>query len=68
MFSLFAQGVGWSLAHYAILVIIIAAVVAILMVILRQMGVGVPPFVVNILWIILAAFVGVLAIKFLLSL
>jgi hypothetical protein len=58
---------GGGIASWAVWIIIVAAIVAIVVVICRQMGVAIPPFVVTILWIILAAVIGVLAIKFLLS-
>jgi hypothetical protein len=59
---------GYSLMQIAVFVIVIAAACAIVFVILRQMGVEIPGFIVQILWILLAAFVGILALYFLVSL
>lgn len=52
-----------SLAALAIWLIVIAAIVAVVVVVLRQLGVSIPPFVVTILWIVAAAVLGVLAIR-----
>jgi hypothetical protein len=59
---------GYSLVQFAVLIIVIAAIVGIVWVILNQMGVAIPGFIVQIAWIILAAFVGILALYFLVSL
>ena len=61
---LLAQFVGGSIAYYAMVIILLAAVIGIVIVITRQMGVAIPPFIITVLWIILAAIVGILAIKF----
>jgi hypothetical protein len=60
-------GMSGAIAHWAIIIILIAAVAGIMFVVLRQMGINIPPFVVMIFWILVAAFVGIVAIKFLLS-
>jgi hypothetical protein len=44
---------------------IIAGVIAILYVILRQTGVQIPPFIVQIFWIVLAVVIGCIAVAFL---
>jgi hypothetical protein len=68
MLSLLAQaGMAGSIAHWAIIIILIGAVAGIMFVVLRQMGVEIPTFIVTIFWIIVACFVGIVAIKFLLS-
>ena len=68
MMPLFAQLVGgYSLYQLLILIIVIGAAVAITFVILRQMGVVVPPFIITIAWILLAVFIGVIALRFLFS-
>lgn len=59
---------GMSVAEIAIWIIIIAAICAIVFVVLRKFGMAVPDFVVSIFWIIVAAVVGILAIKFVVSL
>ena len=59
---------GLSLVQLAIAIIVIAGIIGIVMVVLRQMNVAVPKFIVNILWIIFAVVIGVVAIKVLVSL
>lgn len=58
---------GLSLFQLAILIVVIAGVVAVVMVVLNQMGIAVPSFIVKILWIIFAVVIGVVAIKFIAS-
>lgn len=60
-----AQVAAWGLVQWAIAIIVMMGVAAIVAVVLRQMGWQVPPFVVTILWIVFAIFVGIIAIKFL---
>jgi hypothetical protein len=55
------------LASWAIWLIIVAAVLGIAWVVVKQMGIPIPAWVGQILGIIFLAIVGVLAIKFLLS-
>lgn len=59
---------GYSVAQIAVIIIIIAAIVAITFVILRQMGINPPAWLITIMWIILAAVVGIFAIRLLLGL
>ena len=59
-----AQLAGYSLIHLLIVIIIVAACVGIAMVVLKQAGIVVPPFIITIGWIVLAAAVGILAIRF----
>jgi hypothetical protein len=63
--ALLAQVGALTVAQWAIVIIVIAGIVGIVMVIMRQAGVAIPPFIVTVLWIILAVVVGVVAIKFL---
>jgi hypothetical protein len=66
--DLLAQAsVAGELGHYVILAIIVAGIVGIGLVAARAAGLTVPAFVVTIAWILLACVVGVVAIKFLLS-
>jgi hypothetical protein len=58
---------GYSLGQLAIFVVIIAAVVALVYVALRQFGITIPPWVVQVFWIIVVAFVVIAAIKLVLS-
>lgn len=59
---------GWSLFEIFRAIIVIAAAIGIVYVILRVVGVTIPPWVVQIFWILLAAFVGILALGLLFSL
>jgi hypothetical protein len=59
---------GWGIVQIVIAIIVIAAVVGIMYVCLQQFGIQIPPFVVKIFWIVVAAVVGILAIRFLLTL
>lgn len=54
---------GYSLAQLAIIVVVVAAVVALVYVALRQFGIGIPPWVIQVFWILVVAFVVVVAIK-----
>lgn len=65
---LLAQAVGWSIGHMAIAIVILAAVVAIVFVALKQFNIAVPGWVVHVAWIVVVAMVCILAIRFLLSL
>lgn len=57
-----------GIAHWAVIAIVLIGIIAIAYVIIRQMGVNIPPFVTQILWIIILVVLGVVAINFLLSL
>ncbi len=66
---LLSQVAGWGLVgQIAIAVIVVAAIVAVVFIIIRKMGVAIPDWVIQIFWILVLAVVGVLAIKFLLGL
>lgn len=64
---LLAQIGAWGLAQWAIAIIVLAGIIAIVIVVTKQMGVQIPPFIVHVLWIILAVIIGVVAVKFLLT-
>lgn len=62
----FAQaGAAASVVHYIIIAMIVAGVIGIAFVVARQAGVVVPAFIIQILWILLAVVIGVMAISFL---
>jgi len=54
-----------NLGGWAILLIILAAVVAIVLIACRAMGVGIPPWVISVGWVLVIAFVCVGAVKLL---
>jgi hypothetical protein len=59
---------GMSLFRLAIVAVVIAGIAAIVMIILPQIGITVPAFIIKILWIIFVVVIGVVAIKFVWSL
>lgn len=61
---LLAQLAGYSLLSWIIIAILVAGAVAVLVVVLKQFGVAIPPFVVTIFWILVAVVIGVVAVKF----
>ena len=66
--AVFAQFGGYSIIQLLILIIVIAAVIGIVIVVIRQMGVQIPQFIIMIAWIVLAAIVGIFAIKLVIGL
>ena len=69
LFAQFARPLSWGLGELVIALIIFGAIVAIAYVILRHaMGVTIPQWLINVFWIVVAAAVGIIAIRFLLSL
>ena len=63
MNSLLALITHWGIGEIAIAIVVIAAVVALVYVALRQFGVSIPPWVVQIFWIVVVAFVVIFAIR-----
>lgn len=59
---------GWTLTDLAVAVVVVAAVIALVVVALRQFGVAIPGWVQQVFWIIVVAFVVVAAIKIVASL
>ncbi len=58
---------AWGFGEIIIAIIVIAACVGIMYVALRVFGVGIPPWVVQIFWIVVVAFVAIFAIRLLLG-
>jgi hypothetical protein len=58
---------GYSIGQIAIAVVIVAAVVALVVIALRQFGIAIPPWVVQVFWVIVVAFIVICAIKLVLS-
>ena len=59
---------GYSLVQIAIAIVIIAAIVALVTIALRQFGVAIPPWVIQVFWVIVVTIVIILAIRFISSL
>lgn len=54
---------GLSIPDLAILIVAIAAIVALVFVALRQFGIAIPGWVVHVFWILVVAFVIIVAIR-----
>lgn len=68
MLPVLAQGAaGFSVAQMALVVLGIAAIVAILFICLRWMGIEIPQPIIMIFWVLVALVVGAFAIKFVAS-
>lgn len=64
MIAMFVGPVGsWSIAEFAIAIVAIAAIVALVYVALNKFGVQIPDWVKQVFWIIVVAFVVIFAIK-----
>ncbi len=63
-----AAGFEWDFEHIALAVIICAGIVGVTLVILRVMGVVIPPWIWTVIWICAAVVVGCIAVKFIASL
>lgn len=59
---------GYTIGEIIIAIIIIAAAVAIMYVALKQMGVAIPPWVIQIFWIVVVCIVAIIAVRIVLSL
>ena len=70
MFSLLAQIMirGWGIGEMAIAIVIIVAVVALVLIGCRAMGVEIPGWVVQVFWVIIIAMVIIAGIRFVMSL
>ena len=58
---------AWSFGEWGIAIIIVAAVVAVVVVALRQFEITIPPWAVKVFWIFVVAAVCIAAIRLLLS-
>ncbi len=65
MLPLIAQGLaGWGVVHWALAIIVTIGVIAIVIVFIKQTGVAIPPFIISVLWIVLAVIICCSAILF----
>lgn len=68
MNSIFALWQGtWGIADYAIMIVIIAGIIAAVTVGVKAMGLAIPAWFIQILWILVIVFVVVAAIRILTS-
>ncbi len=58
---------GYSLIQIIIFFIVLCGVIGILIVVMRQTGVQIPPWIITIAWIVLVCFVAIFAIRLLMS-
>lgn len=58
---------GWSLVDILIAVVVIAACVALVWVAIRQFGIAIPDWVMQVFWIVVVAVVVIFAIRFITS-
>lgn len=56
---------SYTLIQWIIIAIVLAGIIGIALVVIRQAGITLPSWVVQILWIVLLVVVAVIAIKFL---
>jgi len=56
---------GYDLIHWVLIAIVLAGIIGIALVVIRQAGVAIPGWVIQIFWIVLAVVVAVIAIRFL---
>jgi bacteriorhodopsin len=60
-------GIGFDVGRWAIIAVVVAAIIGVVYVGLQQAGIAIPAFVVRVFWIVVAAVICVVAIKFLLG-
>lgn len=68
MFPLAQFAAQGSILYYLVIIIVIAAVIGIVLVALRQFGVAIPSWAVQIGWIVVVAVVATVAIKIVMGL
>lgn len=68
LIPMLALSIPGGIAGFAIWVVIIAAIVAIVFIACKAMGVAIPDWVIKVLWILVIAAVCIWAIKFLMTL
>lgn len=54
---------GYSLVQIAVAIVIIAAICALVTIAMRQFGVAIPPWVIQVFWVVVITVVIILAIK-----
>jgi hypothetical protein len=62
-----AQATGYSIGQIAILIVVLLAVCGLVLVATRQFGIQIPAWLMQVLGIVVVAFVVIVAIKFVLS-
>jgi hypothetical protein len=68
LFAIWQGAIGtWGVADYAIAIVIIAGIIAALFIGLRQLGIAIPGWLVQVFWVLVVVFVIVAAIRILAS-
>ncbi len=68
LFALWSGPISsWGIGDIACALLVIAGIVAVFLIASKQLGFTLPPWVIQILWVLAVVFVGILAIKFLMS-
>lgn len=57
----------WGIGEYAIAIVAIAAIVALVFIALRKFGIAIPDWIVQIFWVLIVAFVVIAAIRIVMS-
>lgn len=55
---------GPEIIHLIIIIMVVCAVIGIAYIVMKQAGIAVPGFIVQIAWIVLAVVVGIVAIRY----
>lgn len=55
----------WTVGNWAMAILVVAGIVAIVGIILRVLKIAIPEWIIMILWVLLAVVIGCAAIKFL---
>lgn len=63
-----AAGAGLTIMHWIIIVVAVLAIIGIAIAASKQFGVPIPPFFIQVMWILIVAVVAIVAIKFLIDL
>jgi hypothetical protein len=63
-----AAGVATGIASWMIILIVVAGVIGVAIIIARAAGVSVPPYIIQIGWVVIAVCIGIVAIRFIMSL
>ena len=58
---------GMGIGQLAIYALVVGAIIAIVFIALRQMGVSIPPFVIQIFWVVVVLLVAIFAIRLVMS-
>lgn len=59
---------SWGIGEIAIAIVVIAAICALVMIALSKFGIAIPEWIKQVIWVVIAAMVIILAIQFVMSL